>query len=631
MPRKWTTTALPIQGSGGEQPDAGPGLLEPGRAKLIKNGVIVGPGVVAQEADWLKADTCKNLAGTPVEGHAVCGIFPFAQQGGASAPSAGIVFSFNSTDNTVYLHQLGETGLILRTLTAFTGYTNALPPQITGFEMFGKFYFVPYRTDEGVASRFGMGVFDPAGAGVITFPTFTLSGGAATALRFRGISNHRGGTILGWGYYTEGDQDEPHVLRFNKYGAPDTWVPDTTDTTAGFINVGTLKLPIVACAMSGQYTIIGKETEIFALDGDFSAQFYYRRIGTAHGPVSTVGMVDIPEAAVWMALKGPAMSQNGNPIELIGIDRILRRFLSYMDLTTSCAVHDADRQRVLWGLRRKDDEDGNLVSSLFLTELLWWDYARNAFGTRSLPSPIFALGTIRGPGISLLPPTGVVSAIVASDVGFTTATISWTPGDPSSDVTFQVQYRVTGTTPWTNAGTTPPATYSRGLSGLTGPSVHYDVQVRQIRNGQASAYVQALDLFTTLATPPTPPAPVNAGVGQTGSCFCAGSNRYEGLRATWDAFSSPSTVVEVFRSTDPVFPGGSAIGDAYPTDGQVDLGSYLVGSVYYFWLRSRRTDDTSIHSAEVQCAPAPLSVSSTGGTCDGSCGGGGGGGGEMDF
>lgn len=624
MPRKWILTPLPAQGSGGEQRDAAPGLVEPGRAKLIKNGVIVGPGTVGQEPDWLKADTCKNIAG-PVEGHGVCGIFPFAQQGGASAPSAGVAFHFNGTDDVVYLHQLSELGTILRTLSAIPSFTNALPPQITAFEMFGKLYFVPYRSDESVASRKGMGVFDPTGGGTIAFPTYVLGGGAAAVLKFRGISLHRGGTIFGWGYRSESDADEAHVLRYSKYGAPDTWVPDTTDTTAGAIDVGTLKLPIVACAMSGQYTIIGKETEVFSLDGDFSSQFYTRRIGTAHGPVSTVGMVDIPEAAVWMALKGPVISSNGNPIELLGVDRVLRRFLSYMDLTTCWAVHDADRQRVLWGLRRKDDEDGNLISSPYLTELLWWDYARDAFGTRGLPAPVFSLGIIRGPGISLAGPTGVVSAITATNVAYSTATINWTAGDLSSDVTFQVQYRVTGSSPWTDAGTTSPATYLKNLSGLAN-STQYDVRVRQVRNGQASAYVQSLALFTTTTTPPTPPAPANAGVLEIGSCYCIGATRYEAVRVTWDAFGSPGAVVVVYRNTVNDFASAGAIADAYPQDGQLDVGSYVTGSILYFWLRAQLVDFPTIMSAQVQCAPAPISIASTGGTCDGTCGGGGGGG-----
>lgn len=617
MARKWITTPLPIQGSGGEQRDAATGLLEPGRAKLIKNGVILGPGIVGQEADWLKSDTCKNIAG-PVENHAVCGIYPFAQQGGASDASAGVAFSFNGDDNKVYLHQLGELGTILRTLEAFASFTAVLPPQITGFEMFGKFYFVPYRPEEGVTLRKGMGVFDPAGAGAIAFPTFVLAGGAATALRFRGISLHRGATILGWGYYTEADQQEDHVLRFCKYGAPDTWIPDTTDTTAGFINVGTLKLPIVACAMSGQYTIIGKETEIFALDGDFSAQFYYRKIGSGHGPVSTVGMVDIPEAAVWMALKGPVISENGNPIELIAIDRVLRRFLSYMDLTTCWAVHDADRQRAVWGLRRKDDEDGNVVASPYLTELLWWDYARHAFGTSSLPSPIFSLGVIRGPGISLPAPTGVVSAINASGVGISGATIGWTPGDSNPDVTFQVQHRVTGSSPWTDDGATSPATYTKVLSGLAA-STHYDVQVRQIRNGQTSAYVQAIDLFTTPATPTNPPDPTGMTMTETGGgvCFCFGGFRYEKIQVAYLPFTSPDTIVVMYENSINDFATASQTGSAYPGDGVV-YGSYAtVGDHVYTWLRTQLVTYPTIKGNAV--AAGNFVISSTGGVCDGSC------------
>jgi hypothetical protein len=141
--KKWDTAPLLPIGVGGEQRDAGLGLVEPGRVRLLRNGLLVGPGLVRHAPDWVLADTCKNIAG-PVENHAVCGIFPFTTQGGASAESAGIAFSFNATDDIVYLHQLDENGAILRTFSAFTSYTEAQPPQITGFEMFGKFYFADY-------------------------------------------------------------------------------------------------------------------------------------------------------------------------------------------------------------------------------------------------------------------------------------------------------------------------------------------------------------------------------------------------------------------------------------------------------------------------------------------------------
>jgi hypothetical protein len=612
VPRRWTNTPLPPLGSGGEQPDAAPGQLEPARARVLRNALVIGPGAIAQAPDWIKGDTAKNLAGSPVEGHAVCGIFPFAQKGGASADSAGVAFSFNGDDNKVYLHQLGELVTILRTYEAIgagvtnsSAYTEALPPEITGFEMFGKFYAVPYAR-ESAANRKGLLVFDPAGAGAVTVTKYALVGGTAAVLRFRGISRHRGATILGWGYGSESDVDEPHVLWYSKYGAPDTWVPDTTDQTSGFINVGTLKIPIVACGMSGQYSIIGKESEIFALDGDFSAQFYYRQIGVAHGPVSTVGLAEIGDAAVWMALKGPAISVNGQPVELLSIDRIAKRFLSYMDLTTAWAAHDPDRQRVVWALRRKDDEDGTLVSESFLGELLWWDYVRHAFGVQGLPGQVFSVGLIRGPGQNLVGPTGVVSNLAASGVGKTIATITWTPGDSAPDVTFEVQFRVNGTSTWSAGGTTPPATYSRQLTGLTG-STHYDVRVRQIRNGQLSAFTTATDLFTTAATNlvPNPASPTVDDV----NCYIVGPKHYCYVQARWTAFVGDDTRIAFYRHSTSTFINGTPYATADPLTGQVTgPQGELVGSTEYFWLRTE-SNDGLVLGTEQQCAPFPLVIS----------------------
>lgn len=604
MPRKWTTTPLPVQGSAGEQRDAAPGLIEPGGAKVLRNALIVGPGGIAQSPDWIKGDIAKNLAGTPAEGHAVCGVFPFAQRGGASADSAGVAFSFNGDDNKLYLHQVGELVTILRTLEAYASYTETLPPQMTGFEMFGKFYVVPYAR-EAAASRKGMGVFDPAGAGTFTVPTYSLAGGGAAALRFRGISLHRGGTIFGWGYRSESAIDEPGVLRYCKYGAPDTWVPDVTDTTAGEINVGTLKVPIVACGMSGQYSILGKESEIFALDGDFSAQFYYRQIGKAHGPVSTVSLVEIGDAAVWMALKGPAISVNGQPVELLATDRVTRRFLSYMDLTTCWGAHDPDRQRVVWGMRRREDEDGTLVAESFLGELLWWDYVRNAFGVHGLPGQIFSVGLIRGPGTTIPGPVGVVSAIGASGVGKTIAPLTWTPGDTAPDVTFEVQYKINGTSTWLNGGTTPPATPAFTLVGLAG-STQYDVRVRQVRNGQFSAYVESLALFTTGATNLVPDA-VGRDLFDV-DCFVVGPKTYAFVKATWTPFVGDATIVALFRNTSSTFPGGAPYASADPTTGQVTGGiGELVGTTLWFWVRVQAIDD-SVFGDNEQADPFPHTI-----------------------
>jgi hypothetical protein len=608
VPKRWTIAPILPTGLGGEQRDAGPGLVDAPRVRLLRNALLVGPGLVRHVPDWLLADTLKNA--TPVEGHAVCGIFPFSTQGGASSPSAGVAFSFNGDDDKVYLHQISETGVSMRRFEAFTSYTEQLPPQITGFEMFGKFYYCA-QAFEAAASRKGFSVFDPAGAGTISHPTFDLvAGGAGAALlRFRGISKHRGATIFGWGYQNEetGFIDMPHILRYCRYGAPDTWLPDTTDQTAGFVPIGTLNLAIIACAMAGQVSIVGKAQEIFAFDGDFSSQFYYRQIGAEKGPVSTVAMVSIGDAAVWMSLYGPVISVGGNPIELLSVDRVTRRFLSYLDLSRSWAAHDSARNRVVFGVRRKEDDDGDLVSNVYLTELFWWDYLRNEFGVQSLPNPIFSVGTIRGPGLDLAGPTGVVSGISASGIGSSLATISWTPGDTAPDVTFEVQYRPNGTSTWLDGGTTPPTTYSRQLSSLV-PSTLYDVRVRQVRNGQVSAYTTATALFTTLSGAATPD-PASPTVVETGNTEIIKGVTYSEIQATWTPFTAPNTLVRLYRRSDSNTPTGAdpVQAEASPGTGQViDPSKQRVGVAVYYWLRTEATDGSGNHGNYVQCAPFPI-------------------------
>jgi hypothetical protein len=610
--RRWVTVPILAEGPAGEAQDEM--VITPPRVKILRNALLVGPGRIRQAPDWLKSDTLKNLAGSPVEGHAVCGVFPFTQQGGASAPSAGIAFSFNSDDNKVYLHQVGETGLVLRTFTAFASYLETLPPQLTGFEMFGKFYFAEYAR-EVVANRQGLSVFDPTGAGAIAHPTFDLvpGGAGAAVLRFRGISNHRGGTILGWGYRDEeaAGIDQPHVLRYSRYGEPDTWVPDTTDQSAGFINVGTLNLPIVACAMAGQLTILGKEQEIFALDGDFASQFYYRRIGRADGPVSSVGMVSTGEICAWMSLFGPCASV-GDKVDRIAVDRDVRRFLSYMDLTTAWGAHDAARTRVVWALRRKEDDDGQVVTNPYLTDLLWWDYQRQEFGVQSLPTPVFCLGTIRGLGQQLNAPTGVVSAITASSITPTGAVISWTPGDQAPDVTFELQYRKNGSaTGFISAGRTPPATYSKQLTQLD-PDTLYDVEVRQIRNAQFSAFTVANALFRTLVASSTPD-PTGATVQETGEIQLIKGKIFSQVLAKWTPFVAANTVVRLYKRPSGTVPGpfDPPQGEAGPGAGArgiLDPSFELAGEHVYYWLRTEATDGSGITGEFTRCVPFPLFI-----------------------
>lgn len=499
----------------GEQTAAAPGLYVPGQGSRIRNAILSGPGVLIQSPDFLLADTCKNSA--VAENHVVCGIFPFQTQGGASAASAAIWISLDAVNNVLRLHQVGENHTILRSLDVPGAYTPTVPPQVTGVEMFGKFYFVDYG-DVLAANRLGMCVFDPAGAGSVTRPTYDLVAGGvgAAALRFRGITKHRGASLIGWGYDEESNPEGGHVLRTAKYGLPDTWVPDTSEISAFRVPIGTVNVPIIGCATSGRYTIIGKETEIFKLDGDYSSQFYSDQIGEAFGPVSTAGMCSAAEHAVWMSAQGPARSTDGGPVELMGLDQIVRTMLNTLDLAKVCATHDVDNHRVVFTIRRRFDDNGAPVNESWPTEILYWDHFRDQFYRGDIPNRIFCCGTSKGPGVNLPGPTGVVSGIGATAITQCSAKIAWTAGDPAPDVQFEVEYKTTGSATWLTGGTTGTQVTNLTLQNLTA-GIQYDVRVRQIRNSQFSAFTTAAALFTTTAASVVP---VPAGV--------------DSVQSTWD-------------------------------------------------------------------------------------------------
>lgn len=548
------------------------------------------------------------------EGHAVVGIFPFEQQGGASAASAGVVFVYDKVAQVILLAQMGEDLSNLRYLDGYTAYTQAYPPQVTGFEMFGKFYATEYARQT-AANRKGMLVFDPAGAGTITIPTFVLNGGAAASLKFRGICKHRGATILGWGYQDEVTPTGEHILRYCKYGTPDTWVPDATEVTAGQIPVGTLNVPIIGCAQSGQYTVIGKQNEIFILDGDYSSQFYLRPIGKANGPISTAGICSTGDIAVWMSANGPAVSVQGAAVELIGVDQVTRRFLSYMDLANAACAYDSRNSRVGFGLRRKYDDAGDPVSSSYLSEILWWDHVRNVFYPGDVPRQFWCLGTTKGTDLNLPGPTGVVSAITAASVTSHSAKVSWTAGDTSPDVTFIVQVRPNGSATWQDAVTTGQAIYTATVQDLS-PSQAYDVRIAQVRNSQTSAYVESLSLFTTGVTGAVAD-PTTVTVEEFGFQVDELKNRrYGQVRCKFAGRLANSDVqVVLYRNTANTTVGAQRVASGRyansrsgPASGEiVDPALILAGTVYYYWLREENPV-TALNSAYVQASPAPITV-----------------------
>lgn len=587
--RNWTREDLPLL-QGGEDSAAAPFAAD--RANRIENGILQGTGVVTQMPDWVVAATCTDGVNPNV---AVVGGGQFNTQGLAASPSAGVCLSWDNTSDELYLHQLDDQGAILQSIPAYSTYAESVPPQITGFEMFGRYYVCPYGK-ESVVTRKGMGYFDPSGP-TFTVPTFDVGGGAAI-LRFRGIAKHRGATILGWGYYDNSTPDRSHVLRYCRYGAPGTWVLDTTEQTAGYINVGTLNVPLVACAQSGPYTVLGKTSEVFVLDGDYSAQFSYRQIGSAHGPISTAGMTSTGPLCIWMAEKGPAYSLNGGQVTLLASERVLRRMQTYFDLSTVCAVHDSANTRVGFLCRQQRDLAGTPVSTNYPNKVLWWDYQRDALTEDGTPTTCVSLFTINAIAPSLPGPVGTPANLVAvpSSSG---VELSWdhSIGDPTAQVS--VEYTASGGATFTVAGPSGVGALGWTLSGL-GAGSAYDWRLRYVKNGQYGSYT-ALNTFTT-TTVASVPTDVHAFIT---SSYMYGSKTYSIATISWSQteFSGGATA-EVREN-------GAIVGSGFPASTTSTTITKLQDTLtpYSYTVLQRLV--SGVASAEVPAAENPITYGPT--------------------
>lgn len=589
--RNWAgVTPQPLAGE-----DTGAAPYQGTRPFRVENGRVTGLGSVEQEPDWRLAATCTDGA---AENDAVCGIWPFATQGGASAASAGIAFSFDTSANKLWLHQLGEDSSILRTLQAYTGYNETAPPQMTGFEFFGKFIVCPDGR-EAAASRLGLGIYDPV-ANTFTIPSLDIAPGgvAAAPLRFRGIAKHQGATVLGWGYGDEeaGNIDLPHILRGSRYAATDlntaaNWTVDDTDAGPFEIAIGTLGLPVIACNTAGPASIIGKATEVFALRGAFIGQMGTEFIGT-HGPLSTNGMASTGPMAVWIAAQGIATSINGGEVRLVHPDRMTRRMLTYFDLAYTCAVHQSDLNRVGFLLRRRSTLQNVPLTSFWADQILWWDYDRDEMYVRGTPTTCFVIGTTDGPGISLAGPSGV-PATLASDPSSTSAALSWdhSVGDPSAAIS--IEYRVTGTSTFTVVGPATAGAIAWLLSGLVA-STGYDWRLRYVKNNQYGAYT-ATQVFTTDAVSAvgTP----SGLTGDTTSTFVSGGKTYAVGQASWTQGEfSAGARTDVLESLTAVFAAASVIYNVAAGTTSITTQQLVTtpAAVRYYWVRHILVDGTTV-------------------------------------
>jgi hypothetical protein len=208
------------------------------------------------------------------------------------------------------------------------------------------------------------------------------------------------------------------------------------------------------------------------------------------------------------------------------------------------------------------------------------------------------------------PPAGPPTNLQASNITATAATISWTNGDATA--TTVLQYRLTGTSPWTtaNGGVALPAgTSSYRLTGLH-CSTSYDVNVFHRKNGVDSPWL-TLTLFTTagctISSTINPPSSFRE-TGCTPST--SGGKNYATYRVAWTAGANPSTsifhIVESFSNS----PGSAIIRRGPISTTVASLGPYLVqstSSARYFWVRHANGAQASAWVA-LQSNPIRISI-----------------------
>ena len=433
-------------------------------------------------------------------------------------------------------------------------------------------------------------------------PAIAVGGGTAAGMRFRGIAKHRGGTIIGWGYRHEDDPDRAEFLGWCKYVTPLTWLPDTTDTSAGNVALGTPGLEIIGAARSGNYSVVGKQSEIFRLGGDYASRFFTDQIGAAHGPESMMSMVSIGPAAVWISENGPAMSENGGQVQLLSTDKLRRTFERYHDLSALWGTHDAPRERVVWLMKRTLDQDFDSVQETYGQELLIWDYGRHAFYTTLAPGAAFSVGVTKGPGLALPGPSGALTSIdAATAVSQNGFTLNFTPSDTNPKVTYEFQRRLNGGSSWITIGDVAVPATSIAVTGLD-PDTDYDVRGRQARNGQVSAWTTEASYQQTDAESDVPPDPT--GVDVTAE---TGESPNVVVTVGWTPIFDEGVKAVLFAGSTAVFADADPASAEVPaSDGEVnDFNLRSTEDAIYYWIRF---GNDAGNSNEVAAATAPYTV-----------------------
>lgn len=315
---------------------------------------------------------------------------------------------------------------------------------------------------------------------------------------FRGVVSFQQ-HLWGWGYRSQaaGENDRPEFLRFSQ---PFFGPMVTPDGFAVGHRVRSSRERIIAAVVAGEVLYVGLRYALWPITG-FGRNSWdkARPLDDSYGFAGLYSA--IAAANGWLyywSVRGPMRVFGlARPDPLF--KRIEGTLPAVVDPRNVVATYDPDHDQVVWLYQ---DQTSGRVSRLAAYDVMA-DMMLGPDGDVGLG--IFS-ATIVQP-VALPGPAGAPSIVSTTGIGNTIATGNYTVGDPSPQVTTELEIREVGTTPWTVAATGLPVTQtSYQFTGLL-PGKQYEWRIRHRRNGQPSAYdgPEAASTFTTTTNQLAPP------------------------------------------------------------------------------------------------------------------------------
>jgi hypothetical protein len=285
-----------------------PGSFEDLRNVLIHEGkAIVRPGFGSelQILDDTGAQVSHVIQGHPLR-----------------AERLGIVVSYQSTTEKVWVHRVNDAGTIAELLGEWvndrSGGWGSDPPVVHMAEVYSR-VFMAHDTRL-VSGRAQTIYYDPIfGTGNLTGLTNEFTTGGPHKTRFRGVCRHLGYTV-GWGYGDE-DVDGPEIVRLSKPGEP------TVFEKNGYGPAGNRRDAVLRCAPAGRNLVILKEAEAHVLRGYSRANFGIEILDPQFGILAGGLAVNVGKLLLAWSAEGPrawdgegASTDLAIPLDLGGLE-----------------------------------------------------------------------------------------------------------------------------------------------------------------------------------------------------------------------------------------------------------------------------------------------------------------------